>query len=636
MFFDPYKYNIDNVEGLSIALGEKQLKTLASAITIDGHSYTQVESTLNAIKSALDDRQKEDLSSSVTIGGVPQTTVEGAIGGLNDVKADLSDIADPFDPTESYDEGDYVTYNGSLYKCTYAHTGAWNSAHFTMTLVADEFGSGGSADITSIAPAFSDRTPYAVGAYVTYEGKFYKCTTTHSAGAWNSSDFTETTVDAEYMAKGRDYVTAGKKSGTTLGTKATAEGYDTTASGSYSHAEGSDTTASGLKSHAEGNTTTASNQSAHAEGFYTTASGIYSHSEGNHTTASGEGGHAEGNYTTASSDYAHAEGNRAEANHNASHAEGLYTKTGNSFQHVQGKYNEGKSTTAFEIGNGTGTSAADRSNAFEVEWDGDVMTAGEITDGGGNVLSDKFDATSYVNRFERYTISSSNWSANPDSNGYYTNTITTSAYNSYAGFEVSCTGSADGTTATSAQEAAYALVDEVTMPDGTGATSLTLYAKTKPTTTFYIRLKGTYMAKNAASSTKALDITTGCTLTITDKSDYSASQHPVTFNGSTARTLEFVNEDVYFNKNNWSATVNAGGYYTNTVTGLNPINTYKRPHAGLVPPNGLTITAAMSAAYNLVDYFDMDDGTDVTSVTAYAKTKPTESFHILIDGIHYA
>ena len=37
------------------------------------------------------------------------------------------------------------------------------------------------------------------------------------------------------------YVTAGKKADTTLGSKATAEGYNTTASGGYSHAEGFNT-----------------------------------------------------------------------------------------------------------------------------------------------------------------------------------------------------------------------------------------------------------------------------------------------------------------------------------------------------------------------------------------------------------
>ena len=48
--------------------------------------------------------------------------------------------------------------------------------------------------LTSLAPYFSASTAYSVGAYVTYENKLYKCTTAHSAGAWNSAHFTETDV----------------------------------------------------------------------------------------------------------------------------------------------------------------------------------------------------------------------------------------------------------------------------------------------------------------------------------------------------------------------------------------------------------------------------------------------------------
>lgn len=68
------------------------------------------------------------------------------------------------------------------------------------------------------------------------------------------------------MIKGTDYVTAGQKSGTTLGVYATAEGFRTTASGSSSHAEGGSSTASGDWSHAEGNSAEALGQASHAEG----------------------------------------------------------------------------------------------------------------------------------------------------------------------------------------------------------------------------------------------------------------------------------------------------------------------------------------------------------------------------------
>ena len=81
------------------------------------------------------------------------------------------------------------------------------------------------------------------------------------------------------------YIRTGQKSGTTIGTKATCEGSNTTASGNYSHAEGIGTTASGNYSHAEGNGTTASEQYSHAEGMSTTAIGSYSHAAGCYTTS---------------------------------------------------------------------------------------------------------------------------------------------------------------------------------------------------------------------------------------------------------------------------------------------------------------------------------------------------------------
>lgn len=172
----------------------------------------------------------------------------------------------------------------------------------------------------------------------------------------NSTDYN--IKDSNAMHKGVDYVTAGKKANTTLGSNATAEGYNTTASGSYSHAEGQNTIASGLNSHAEGSDTTASKPDAHAEG--------------SHTTASGEQAHAEGSYTTASGYYAHSEGFYTTASGNHSHAEGVCTKASSPNQHVEGKYNveDTNGTYAHIIGNGP--SDSERKNIFTVNWDGDV------------------------------------------------------------------------------------------------------------------------------------------------------------------------------------------------------------------------------------------------------------------------
>lgn len=140
-----------------------------------------------------------------------------------------------------------------------------------------------------------------------------------SSSEWSRGDHVHPS-DTTRMKKGVDYVTAGQESGQTLGNKATAEGYLNIASGYYSHAEGT----------------------------LVTASGISAHAENEHTNAG----------------------------HSYSHAEGYYNRTGCESQHVQGKYNVGKSTTAFEIGNGTANNA--RSNAFEVDWNGSALMKGKL------------------------------------------------------------------------------------------------------------------------------------------------------------------------------------------------------------------------------------------------------------------
>lgn len=130
----------------------------------------------------------------------------------------------------------------------------------------------------------------------------------------------------------------------------------------YSLAEGYLTTASGIYSHAEGAATIASGGHAHAEGLSSTASGDRSHAEGDNALSSGHFSHAEGVGTTASG--------------SASHAQNLGTIAGYANQTAIGKYNDNKQTNAFEIGKGQG--ASNRSNAFAVDWSGNVSASGDL------------------------------------------------------------------------------------------------------------------------------------------------------------------------------------------------------------------------------------------------------------------
>lgn len=47
-------------------------------------------------------------------------------------------VATEFSTSTSYAVGDYCLYNGSLYRCTTAHSGAWNASHFTEVSVCSE------------------------------------------------------------------------------------------------------------------------------------------------------------------------------------------------------------------------------------------------------------------------------------------------------------------------------------------------------------------------------------------------------------------------------------------------------------------------------------------------------------------
>lgn len=195
------------------------------------------------------------------------------------------------------------------------------------------------------------------------------------------------TADAPYFTLGHRNVDGA------IGNYSTAEGYNIIASGYASHAEGytnpsygARTVASGRGAHAEGHGTTASGDFSHAEGFgdeyaITEASGAYSHAEGRKTTASGAGAHAEGEETTASGRGAHAGGFKTIAQRRAQTVIGKCNITDTS-----GDYTDSFGEYAFIIGNGTNENA--RSNALTVDWLGNLITAGNITDGAGTSIAD--------------------------------------------------------------------------------------------------------------------------------------------------------------------------------------------------------------------------------------------------------
>lgn len=103
------------------------------------------------------------------------TDSDTLIGAINELLVYVLNIADEYDPTATYNVGDYCIYQGVLYKCTtaIAVAEAWNSAHWTSTLIVDEFGTGGGASVTLGTTAPSDASGENGDLYVQYDSSTY-------------------------------------------------------------------------------------------------------------------------------------------------------------------------------------------------------------------------------------------------------------------------------------------------------------------------------------------------------------------------------------------------------------------------------------------------------------------------------
>lgn len=88
----------------------------------------------------------------------------------------------------------------------------------------------------------------------------------------------------------------------------------------------------------------------------------------------------------------------------------------------------------------------------------------------------------------RYTVSSSSWSATQDASGYYTYSLSLStALSTSFAPNVYISGANDNTFATDTEQGQFDLLDECKL---VSSSSLTLYAKTKPTSNFYVYVEG--------------------------------------------------------------------------------------------------------------------------------------------------
>lgn len=228
----------------------------------------------------------------------------------------------------------------------------------------------------------------------------------------NSDDESDQVVHASF---GREVTVGSRRAGSAVGYYSQVFGNECSASGNYAHAEGYQSKADAVYAHAEGIASEAGAYS-HAEGNGTYADN-YSHAEGSGTYAE-DYSHAEGMNTTASS-YSHVEGVNCHADGSHSHAEGYGTKASSLRQHTQGSYNvEDKNNVYADIiGNGTDNNS--RSNAYNMDWNGNAQFRGEVYVGGcspnGQTPYPVVRYNTSLSRSEYY--SGSGWSAVPGGGG---------------------------------------------------------------------------------------------------------------------------------------------------------------------------------------------------------------------------
>lgn len=121
-------------------------------------------------------------------------------------------IAAPYDPTATYVQGAYCTYDeetqngGSFYKAlvSIGVPEEWDASHWQRISIAEELGTGGGggADTGIISDAYDPTSTYAVGDYAIYNNSLYRCVTAiDTPEEWTVAHWIETTVAAELLLR---------------------------------------------------------------------------------------------------------------------------------------------------------------------------------------------------------------------------------------------------------------------------------------------------------------------------------------------------------------------------------------------------------------------------------------------------
>ena len=142
--------------------------------------------------------------------------IEAAVATIPaDYSSLWTSLAPAFSSSASYAVGQYVTYNGGLYRFTSAHSGSWASGDVSavtiggeivringvidgeITTLRNDTNSAISGLRNTIAPEFNASNEYIAGDFVYHEGGLYKIMSDHAAGVtWENTNKASATIDA--------------------------------------------------------------------------------------------------------------------------------------------------------------------------------------------------------------------------------------------------------------------------------------------------------------------------------------------------------------------------------------------------------------------------------------------------------
>ena len=131
-------------------------------------------SAVNAINE-VNGKAEDNADNIGTLANLTTTAKTDLVSAINEVNGKAEDNADNI---------------GTLANLT-------TTAKTDLVSAINELDSHADTNTANFAPAFSDVISYAVGDYVTYNGTLYKCITAHTAGVWVAGHFTQVTVGSD-------------------------------------------------------------------------------------------------------------------------------------------------------------------------------------------------------------------------------------------------------------------------------------------------------------------------------------------------------------------------------------------------------------------------------------------------------